>query len=458
MAAPNPFAKMQAGQLFQLDYSYLEAPGAERTEYYEMLKRLAITDDLRVDIGGQFRYQFKNMNTRSHFLGVPTVPRTDTFGLTQLRLYTNFLYQDWLRVYGSFIDANSHDEDLPPLGIDENRNDLHLLFADIKLFDDCCGRETWLRAGRFELLYGAQRLMTPFPWANTRKRWEGAKLYGRGPVWDWEMFWGRKVLTRGDTVRKWDTADQSKWYGILWADYKGLEDSTISPFLFITREEDRIPGPPVGRTHRIGSGRADTVWYTPGVRINGGRDNWLWDVEGALQLGPSGSKNIVAGMFTAGLGRKVPDVKWTPTVWLWYDYASGDDDPGGDINTFNQLEPLAHKYFGWTDLVGRQNIHDLNFQLILKPHEKVTLIGWAHFLWLAESRDGLYNPAGFVSHSGGSDTEVGQALDLMVRYNIRPGLTYEAGYSHFWPGNFIKQSGGLPDSSYFVYNQVVVNF
>lgn len=50
-------------------------------------------------------------------------------------------------------------------------------------------------------------------------------------------------------------------------------------------------------------------------------------------------------------------------VWAWYDFASGDSDPtDGEIGAFNQLFPLGHKYFGFLDLMARQNIHDLNYQ------------------------------------------------------------------------------------------------
>ena len=43
------------------------------------------------------------------------------------------------------------------------------------------------------------------------------------------------------------------------------------------------------------------------------------------------------------------------------DIASGDDDPtDGDLETFNQLFPLGHAYFGYIDVIGRQNIIDVS--------------------------------------------------------------------------------------------------
>jgi hypothetical protein len=68
----------------------------------------------------------------------------------------------------------------------------------------------------------------------------------------------------------------------------------------------------------------------------------------------------------------------TPTVWLYYDYASGSQNvfpsavpiggagPQGP-HTFNQLFPFGHYYFGWLDLVGRQNIHDFESMWTIYP-------------------------------------------------------------------------------------------
>jgi len=47
-----------------------------------------------------------------------------------------------------------------------------------------------------------------------------------------------------------------------------------------------------------------------------------------------------------GLGRHWKDACWSPTAWIYYDYASGDANPNdGDFNTFNQLHrPLTNGF------------------------------------------------------------------------------------------------------------------
>ena len=96
---------------------------------------------------------------------------------------------------------------------------------------------------------------------------------------------------------------------------------------------------------------------TMGSRLFGENGNWLYEFEGGYQFGRQSGlqQNQDAGFGTAGVGHKYPDRLWKPTVWFYYDYASGNF-PGGDFNRFNQLFPLGHKYFGFIDAVQRSNI------------------------------------------------------------------------------------------------------
>lgn len=459
-ACPKPAPKPDPykGRFFDNDFSYLDDCCAEKDDYYELLKRMWIGERLRIDVGGEYRHQFKSENRRSLFTGAITTPRTDEFTLNRFRMYSDVNFGGWLRGYVEYIDAVSFHEDLVPLGIDENRSDLLNAFSDVMLYETANGRQTWLRAGRQELLQDAERLVSPLDWGNTRRTFEGVSVLSKGPCLDVDLFWTRPV---GVLTRSYDRPDQSRWFGGAHATYKGFENMTVASYFYTLREEDVIGGAAAGATHQIGSGNHDNRTYTLGTRVNGGLDNWLWDVEGAMQFGTSNVQDIFATMFTAGIGRKLVNLPKTPTVWMWYDYASGDDNPAdGDIETFNQLFPLGHKYFGWLDLVGRQNIHDLNFQYIVKPHDKLTFMTWMHLFWLADDTDALYNAAGVASRqdvTGASGSEVGRELDFVLMYALRPGVDLHLGYCHFWSGDFIENTGGQ-DFAYLLYTQMSIKF
>lgn len=455
--APSPYK----GVFYDNDFSYLDKPGAVKDDYYELLKRLHVTPQVVLDIGGEYRNQFKHEDRRSLFVGVPTTPRTDNYDLSRLRLYADATYGGWLRGYVEFIDAYSAYEDLPPLSIDEDRTDLLNAFGEVLLLSKASGRELKLRVGRQELLYGEQRLVSPLEWGNTRRTFEGIKLISSTDLWTHEIFWTRPVVV--DDVR-FNRADQSQWFGGFHSTYKGFENLTIRPYLFVLREEDGPglgPNTPRGTTVFSGTAGDDSRVFTSGVQFGGGIDNWLWDVEGAYQYGAYGSRDISAGMLASGIGRKMPNMPWKPTVWVWYDWASGDNNPfDNEVNTFNQLFPLAHKWFGYLDLVARQNIHAFSTQFILKPTDKLTLLAWGHLFWLDEATDGLYNAAGVVSRrdlTGSSGTDVGQEIDLTATYEIRSGVSCEVGYSYFWTGDFIQNTGD-GKAAHFLYTEFRVKF
>src|SRR5205823_4429950 len=138
-----------------------------------------------------------------------------------------------------------------------------------------------------------------------------------------------------------------------------------------------------------------TSVHTLGTRYSGDKDGFLWDVEGMYQLGLENGQPIRAGAATAGAGYNAKNLPMNPTIWAYYDWASGDHSPNsGNYNTFNQLYPFGHYYFGFLDLIGRQNIRDWNMHLYLNPAKWVTFNAQYHFFSLDSARDGLYNAGG----------------------------------------------------------------
>src|SRR5207249_1491558 len=97
-------------------------------------------------------------------------------------------------------------------------------------------------------------------------------------------------------------------------------------------------------------------------RFVGDQNNWLWDVEAMAQFGRYANEAQTGFAGTVGGGYYFKDVWGSPTLWAYYDYASGTHHPaaaGNAPRTFNQLFPFGHYYFGFADLVGRQNINDI---------------------------------------------------------------------------------------------------
>ncbi len=143
-----------------------------------------------------------------------------------------------------------------------------------------------------------------------------------------------------------------------------------------------------------------------------------------------------------------------PRLFLGFDYASGDDSPGGDVETFSQLFPLGHAHLGYMDAIGRQNIIDFNQGISFHPLNRLTVNIHNHLFWRASSADAIYNAGGNVSRAGGlgASRKIGDELDLTLKYKFSRHLVGLLGYSHFFTGEFIGESGANEDMD-FVYTQ-----
>jgi hypothetical protein len=201
--------------------------------------------------------------------------------------------------------------------------------------------------------------------------------------------------------------------------------------------------------------RAPATLHTFGGRYYGNEENFLYDTEAAMQLGTLDNRNLVAGMFTQGLGYHFKGKPLNPTVWAYYDYASGGGTTGGTAHTFNQLFPFGHYYLGWLDQVGRQNIHDINLHMYLYPTNWMTAWIQFHNFWLADSRDALYNAAGVAIRrdaTGQAGQFVGHEIDLVLNFHITTHIDTMIGYSYLFGGEFLqrtKSATAAEDSSFF---------
>ena len=356
------------------------------------------------------------------------------YDLMHVRLYGDLWYSDWLRVYGEYIWADSYGEDLNPLPIDVDRGDLQNLFVDLKLFD-FADKPVFVRVGRQELLYGSQRLITPLPWANKRHTFQGVKVFRRGEKWDFDAFWTQYVPPKANQI---DTPDHNQDFAAAWPTYRPKKGETCD-FYYIGYNNKNS-------AVQQGIVRQPFQTHTFGSRWAGDNNGWLWDFEGALQFGNQSGSDLFAGMYTAGGGRGWKDAPLSPTVWMYYDYASGDNNPNsGTVHTFNQQFPFGHYYLGWMDLVGRQNIHDLNAHFYLYPAPWLTTWVQYHHFWLDSSRDALYNAGGVAYRrdpTGQAGTNVGDEIDLVLNFHLTRYSDVLVSYNKLYGGGFLEKTAG----------------
>ena len=433
------------------DYSYLDGPeDSYRKDFFDPIKRIHLNEDWTLSIGGSVRVRLE-AETNKGFGS--TVRAQDTFFLHQWRVHTDLKYRNNFRIFFEVINAQAEDRDLPLLGIHENRFDLHQLFIDVKPL----GEKTplTLRVGRQELQYGGQRLVSPLPWANTRRRFDAVKLFYQHEKFDVDVFYARPIpisVMEGFDRKPDQYREEQHFYG-LYTTYKAIPDHYIDMYLFALRDTGDL---------RNANGRVgDLSVYTLGGRVGGKTGPFDYEGEMAGQWGSFAGDRIHAWMGTIDAGYKFSDCPWKPRVGVGFDYASGDDNPRDNTHdTFNQLFPFSHFYLGLIDATARQNILATNVNLTFKPHKKITTrLAWYSF-WNDSKRDALYNAGGAPTRRamfGGAGHDIGNELDLTIKYKIDLHQAMLFGYSHFWDNNFIQATGPSQDAD-FIYLQYGYTF
>ena len=412
---------------FDLDnFSYLDDPKNTEFDYTDPLHRIRHGDWLYVT-GGEMRGRYENrVNDRLQNFD-------NEFSIGRIRTYHDFWYKDDFRFYVEGIFAGVAGQDLAPLAVDQQPGDFLNLFVDLKVAE-WGGDPAYVRVGRQELLFGSQRLISPLDWVNARRTFQGVRGFRQTEKWDVDLFWVQPVVPNQNRL---DSVDNNQNFAGAWSTYRPKKGVAIDTYYLYLDNTNRVV--------QQGIVKSPFSRHTFGGRLVGNEDQVLYDAEGAMQWGGQGGRGVVAGMATVGAGYWLKDTKWNPTVWAYYDYASGGGASDGTVHTFNQLFPFGHYYLGWIDQVGRQNIHDLNFHTYVYPTKWLT--GWVQFhsFWLANKQDALYNAAGNVSRrdaSGRAGSHVGEELDLVANFHLTTHTDLFTGYSYLWGGDFLKNTAG----------------
>ena len=155
---------------------------------------------------------------------------------------------------------------------------------------------------------------------------------------------------------------------------------------------------------------------------------------------------------------------WMPRFGLAYNFGSGDDDPNDrKVKTFQNLFPTNHKFYGQLDAFSWQNMHDLDVNFRVQPVKALTAKAEFHAFWLASTDDVWYRANGvsavrpLTPQARNADSYAGSEVDLTVTWNLNSHLQFEGGYSHFFAGQYLDDTGPGDDAD-FVYLQTKLSF
>jgi hypothetical protein len=346
-----------------------------------------------------------------------------------------------------------------------------------------------VKLGRQEVNLGNQRLVGAVGWSQAGRSLDGILVgYVAGDYGLAGFFYGK--LNDNATLGAWASPGTPEYDIDL---YVATWQGNFKPFGFGGTYEitDVYVNPTTNFSKSLGLnpidinvntlyGRVTPVFDTDFAKIK-------LNLEAAVQTGNAdieGGKSLDFNgyFFSVGAGATFADVTWAPTVFVGYDYYSGDDDTNdSDIDAFWSVLPTAHKWLGHADLVwvntpfyqfngaGLVNVikqgaglykvnnqtanvagvQDLYFKLGVKPLDKVAAHLDFHYFSAAEDLT-----------IGGKNVgdDIGWETDLAVKYKYSKNLCLTLGWDHFDPDDAMEAVKGNDDAEDHFWFQADLKF
>lgn len=413
------------------DYSCLKDP-SKRSDFWDPIKYIRLSDsgDWYLSLGGEGRWRYEYYN---NYRWNPGAADRDGYLLQRYLLHADLHLGEPVRVFAQLQSSLEDWRAGGPRGTDEDRLDVHQLFADVRLpFGHKDGDGFTLRVGRQEMLYGSQRLVSVRESPNIRRSFDAVRLLTHLDEWQIDAFFARPVEDDPGVFDDWGDGHTQFW---------GLYATRPLRFLKGTRLDFYYLG--LDRPDAaFAQGTADERRHSLGARLFGKTGPWDYNFEGVFQWGTFGSGRIGAWTIASDTGCTFPDAPLTPRVGLRADIISGDTNPNNnDLGTFNPLFPRG-AYFGEAALIGPANLIDLHPTLDLHVTRDVKVAADWDVLWRYSTDDGIYDNGGNVLRSaGGSARFIGHQASIGLEWAIERHTTFNVAYSHFFAGPFIPESG-----------------
>jgi len=402
----------------------------------------------QLDIGGSIRlrseYQ-KDFNAQRFADTRGQTYREDGFLLQRTRLDFNLHLAEETRLYAEIQDARAYDSDFSEDDFFANNpywNDADLRQAYIEWYhvgDSPLG----FKIGRQTIFYGDNRIWGPGEWGNVgRYTWDAAKAIVDLPFAETHFIFANRVRYEPHHF------DQSDHHLDAYGIYTMVKNLPFTLDLFWVGKNTR----PDLVVNAAGD-RLELDTHTLGFYADG-KVGKHWDYAATLAhtIGEHNSESVDAWGANTRLGYTF-DAPWEPRLGGEFSYGSGDSLPGqGDFETFDgAFGAVDILYYGRMNLFCWMNIQDYQASFSLKPTQRLKLFADWHLFRLDSSTDAWYYVNGQAQRqdlTGRSGSIVGQELDFMLNYKVTDRWQMMAGYSHFFPGQFVRNTGPSPDADW----------
>ena len=412
---------------------------------------------LKMDL--EFRYRFEY---RENFDFSDSREDDDAFHLLRTRVGLTFKPVKPLSLFIQGQDSRISNADFEVKTAYENYMDirqLYLNYEDNVAFEPLQMNKFSMRAGRQEFSYGAQRLIGGFNWSNVAQTFDGGKIgFHFLPAHVQLDFLGGdkspiKSPIEGDDL--FDTSTKDRVYAY-YLTAKALHETQFDNYLIHRQTWKNVSFGP--------SGSSEISDYTFGGRVKKAFANGIdYELEAAEQWGNFKDQDVRSTMAVGIVGYTLVDHKWKPRAAFEFDYGSGDSNPtDGKMTTFDNLYPTNHLFYGYIDFISLQNLNDYRYQFSFKPHKRWKLQTDLHLIYLDTPKDSWYTVGRTVARTaaaGSTDvsTHIGNEIDVVADYKVNEYIATQFGYSHFFSGKYLQQTGANDDAD-FIYMQTTFSF
>lgn len=310
--------------------------------------------------------------------------------------------------------------------------DIHQAYVQIdRLFDWGIG----VKAGRFELNLGNERVFGAVGWNNVGRSWEGVEAWVG--IEQFRLSGWALVSRMGTNPYERDSRN-------IWGLQASIQPCHLDLFAFRELDERELPDSDVKLLDR----------FDIGLHSGHVLGQFDWELNGVYQFGDRPScfqkYDIAAYLVTLEAGLSFPDIA-AARLAAGVDYASGDDTPDDEINYYDNLYYTAHKFRGYMDYHtgnSTRGLIDIVFRAGFEPLTGWKVMGDCHY---------FQRPVEYYDFKGNKTRDVGTELDLTVETSRIAGVTLTAGGSVYFPS---EADAGFkdPETGLWGYLMATANF
>lgn len=409
------------------DWTFLQ-DAAQRGDWLDSVKFVPLeSTNVYLSFGGEARLKYE-LYSEPVFNQQPA--DDNGFLLQRYLIHADFHATPYFRVFGQLQSSLEDFRDGGPRPTDRDELDLHQAFFDVRVPLDDNDDALMLRAGRQEMAYGSQRLISVRESPNNRLAFDAVRVLTHFGAWRADAWLGQPVEVDPRIFDDQRISETTFW-GAYFTGPLPFIPGLNADFYYLGLSRENA---------EFARGTADETRHSLGTRLFGKDGALDWNFEFVGQFGRFGDDGILAWTTASDTGWSFAGCPTQPHVFLRANIASGDHG-GSNLGTFNPLFPRG-AYFNEAALIGPQNVMDLQPGVDFALTGSLELTTSCDFVWRESLDDGVYGVALNLQVPPGASREryVGMFPSVSLSWQAQRHLSFTVNYVAYVFGDFVTQS------------------